>query len=191
MEKTKLKDNISEDKKFYNENISNIKNILLSYLLEYKNTYLSFNEAANKESNYVKFYKLKKKYLVYKHGYHALKINIDKLTFLSLKDVEQLILSLNHSIANLLIILKQISVDEPSYIKKIKNLIKTNFDFQILTFISISSTNKLAVDQSIVDKKTTLDEKTQVLKVKSSPHKTNIDILSAKKDFQNTVDEHK
>ncbi len=191
MEKIKLKTKISEDKKNRSEDVTNVKNILLSYLLEYKNTYLSFNESANKESDYIKFNKLKKKYLVYKHAYHVLKINIEKLIYSSLQDIEKLITTLNESISNCLKFLKQIDIDEPSFVKKIKKTIKENFDFSILTFIGISSTNKLAIDESIIDNKLSLDEKTQVLKIKSSPHKTDIDILSAKKDFQNTVDEHK
>jgi hypothetical protein len=100
MERVKLKESISDDRKIYNENISNVKNILLSYLLEYKNTYLSLNELANKETDYIKFNKLKKKYSVYKYAHNLLRSNVSKLTFLALEDIDDLISSLNDSITN-------------------------------------------------------------------------------------------
>ena len=107
-----------------------------------------------------------------------------------MEDVDELIRSLDSSVLNLLSILNQENIEDANYIKKVKNTISSEFDFRILTFINISIDNKRAHNQNILQKKHILDEKTQTLKTKSSPHKSSIDVLSAEKEYQNTVDEH-
>ena len=189
-ERKKLKHEMIDDKKDAKDYALNVKNMLSSYLLEYKNTYLSFDQLANKTIDYIEYNGYKKNYLVYKKAHWTLYSSIFKLTNLTMEDVDELIRSLDSSVLNLLSILNQENIEDANYIKKVKNTISSEFDFRILTFINISIDNKRAHNQNILQKKHILDEKTQTLKTKSSPHKSSIDVLSAEKEYQNTVDEH-
>ncbi len=189
-ERKKLKEEILDDKKNAKETSLNVKNMLASYLLEYRNTYLSFDQLANKTTNYIEYNNHKKKYLVYKKAYQKLHSSIYKLNNLTVENVDNLISSLDKSVLNLLNMLQQVNIDDANYIEKVKGIISSEFDFRILTFINISAENKEQGNQKIVQKQQVLDEKTQTLKTKSTPHKNDIDILSAEKEYQNTIDEH-
>lgn len=191
-EKNKLKEKIQEDKKASIEYISNVKNMLLSYLLEFKNSYLSFNESANKTTDYLEYNEFKKNFLLYKHVYKEFSKNISKLIYLTLNDVDELIRLLNESIVILQkTISNQVNKSDAKYLSKVKVIIVAEFDFRILSFINISSENKRVLELSQVEQRQMIDEKTKTIKIKSEPHKNNIDILSAKKDYQNTLDELK
>jgi len=160
-EKDILNTEIKDFKKQKNDQKTNIKNMLFSYLLELKNTYINYTEKANKTSNYIEYNNLKKQSLIYKKVYRVLRKNIYKLTFLSLNDVEELI----------------------------KSLFISNHDFQITTFLNISSDNKNFFDSILEKKKIILDDKAKILKIKTKSHKSNIDILSAKEEYQDSFDE--
>lgn len=190
-EKNNLKNEIKSFKKQKKEEVSNIKNILLSYILEYKNTYIEYEENANKTTNYVEYNKLKTQSLIYKKAYKILNYNVSKLDYLKIKDVKRLIRLLNSEIHRLSLIIDQIITSDKKYIPRIKQLINDDFNFRILTFINVSADNKKLLNYNSTQQRQSFDEKTKILKVKANPHKTNIDILSAEKEYQNTLDEVK
>lgn len=191
-ERNNLKVEISNNKKQRKEDFLNIKNMLISYLLEYKNTYIEFEEKANKTTNYIEYNKNKRESFIYKKAFNILKNNISKLNYLKLKDIDKLIKLLNAEIHRISIIVNSyLTIDSKQYISKVKKIINNNFYFRILTFINISSDNKKVWNYSYLQQKESLDEKTKILKVKAEPHKSNIDILSVTKEYQNTLDEVK
>ncbi|MDK2819720.1 MAG: ATP-binding cassette domain-containing protein [Mycoplasmataceae bacterium] len=188
-ERKDLKERMVVENRLITEDITNISNMLLSYLLEYVNTYSLLEESLHQTTDYVEYNRLKKQALVYKKAYKVLSKNISKLHFLSLKDIEKLISSLNESINNMLSFLNHINVDDKNYISKIKKIINNEFNFGVNIFINISMSNKKSIYYSKLQQKYSLDEKTKILKIKADPHKSNLDILSAEKEYQNTVDE--
>ncbi|MGL6125335.1 MAG: ATP-binding cassette domain-containing protein [Metamycoplasmataceae bacterium] len=188
-EKESLRKKIIEDKRKTVEYTSNVVNMLFSYLLEYKNKYMTFNETANKTSDYEKYNEAKKNYLVYKYVYKEFRKNINKLTHLKLSDVDELINSLNESVSSLLKIVNQVVKSDQKYLQKVKRIINSKFNFGILSFINISIENQKAIINASTDQKLSIDEKTRTIRIKTDPHKSEIDILSAKRDYQNTVDE--
>ncbi|MGL5732446.1 MAG: ATP-binding cassette domain-containing protein, partial [Metamycoplasmataceae bacterium] len=155
----------------------------------YKNAYLSANEKANKTSDYVKHNDAKTDFYVYKHVYREFTKNIHKLTHLGISDIEELINTVNESISNIQKTFIQVNMSDPKYLKKIKYIIASEFDLGILSFINLSRNNKKAKIFERHEQKLVLDEKKKTIAIKTDPHKSEIDILSAKKDYQNTIDE--
>ena len=188
-ERKELREKITVDNRMMADNIINISNMLTSYLLEYSNTHSLLEESLHQTVDYVEYNRLKKQSLVYKKAYKILSKNISKLHFLTLKDIEKLITSLNTSINDMLSFLNHIDVDDKNYISKIKKIINNEFNFREEIFINISASNKKSIHYSKLQQKHSFDEKTKILKIKAEPHKSNLDILSAEKEYQNTVDE--
>ncbi len=190
-EKNNIKTEIKNDRKNKLEESINIKNILFSHILEYKNSFLELKEKANKTSNYKDYNVFIKESLIYKKAYKVLKSNLSKLIFLKLNDVKKLISLLNSELRRLSIISNEININEKNYVSKVKALLKSDSNLKILTFLNISADNKNIYHYNNKETQSILVEKTKALRIKAVPHKSNIDILSAKNEYQNTLDEIK
>ncbi|MGL5590711.1 MAG: ATP-binding cassette domain-containing protein [Metamycoplasmataceae bacterium] len=188
-EQERIKNEIIEDQKRTSEYITNTTNMLLSQSLEYKNAYLSANEKANKTSDYIKHNDAKTEYFLYKHVYREFTKNINKLTYLEINNIEELINMINDSIISIQKTFIQVNMSDPKYLKKIKYIIASEFDLGMASFINISRNNKKTKLFERYEQKLALDEKKKTISIKTDPHKSKIDILSAKKDYQNTIDE--
>ncbi|MGL5205072.1 MAG: ATP-binding cassette domain-containing protein [Metamycoplasmataceae bacterium] len=188
-EQERLKDQMIEDQRNSFEYITNVTNMLLSYALEYKNLYLSANEKANTTSDYIKHNEAKTDFLLYRHVHKEFTKNIHKLTHLELFDIDKLIDLINENIINIQKTFIQVNISDPKYLRKIKYIIASEFDLGMLSFINISRNNKKTKIFEKHEQKLLLDDKRKTLSIKTEPHKNEIDILSAKKDYQNTVDE--
>ncbi|MGL5617886.1 MAG: ATP-binding cassette domain-containing protein [Metamycoplasmataceae bacterium] len=188
-EQERLKEEMADDQKRTIEYITNVTNMLLSQSLEYKNAYLSANEKSNKTSDYVKYNDAKTDYFLYKHVYKEFTKNIYRLTHLELGDINELINTVNERIINIQKTFLQVNMSDSKYLKNIKYIIASEFDLGILSFINLSHNNKKTKIFERHEKKLLLDDKKKTISIKTDPHKSKIDILSAKKDYQNTIDE--
>lgn len=166
---------------------SNNLNIIISYIKEFKNSYLSHLELAKSKTNWEEYNEQIKIYLISKKMYSMLKLIKKEIIYLDIYNIDKLINDFKHYRDEFIASLDTFyATSLKDYKKELKTHIDFSFKFDFEPYINKSANFELLLNEKIVNLQIQIDLEVKEMKFNQNKIKfvTENDINEAKKEYQ-------